>query len=61
MNILLLLIIIPILTIIGILFTRDNKQVRVVSAIGMTFQLITSAIIIPVSYTHLTLPTNREV
>ena len=46
MNILLLLIIIPILTIIGILFTRDNKQVRVVSAIGMTFQLITSAIII---------------
>ncbi|TSA24327.1 MAG: NADH-quinone oxidoreductase subunit M [Bacteroidetes bacterium] len=46
MNILLLLIIIPILTIIGILFTRDNKKVRVVSAIGMTFQLITAAIII---------------
>jgi len=46
MNILLLLIIIPILTIIGILFTRDNKKVHVVSAIGMTFQLITAAIII---------------
>jgi len=46
MNILLLLIIIPILTIIGILFTRDTKQVKVVSAIGMTFQLITAAIII---------------
>lgn len=46
MNILLLLIIIPILTIIGILFARDNKHVRVISAIGMTFQLITSAIII---------------
>ncbi|MBC8314897.1 MAG: NADH-quinone oxidoreductase subunit M [Bacteroidetes bacterium] len=46
MNILFLLIIIPVLTIIGILFTRDNKQVRVVSAIGMTFQLITAAVII---------------
>jgi len=46
MNILLLLIIIPILTIIGILFSRDNKHVRVISAIGMTFQLIVSAIII---------------
>lgn len=46
MNILLLLLFIPVLTIIGILFTRDNKQVRVVSAIGMTFQLIVSAIII---------------
>ena len=46
MNILFLLIIIPVLTIIGILFTRDNKQVRVVSAVGMTFQLITAAVII---------------
>ncbi|MBE0648726.1 MAG: NADH-quinone oxidoreductase subunit M [Bacteroidales bacterium] len=46
MNILLLLIIIPILTIIGILFARDNKHVRVISAVGMTFQLIVSAIII---------------
>ena len=46
MNILFLLLIIPILTIIGILFTRENKQVRVVSAIGMTFQLITAAVII---------------
>lgn len=46
MNILLLLIIIPILTIIGILFAGDNKHVRVISAIGMTFQLIVSAIII---------------
>lgn len=46
MNILLLLIIIPILTIVGIMFTRDNKQVRLVSAIGMAFQLVVSAIII---------------
>ena len=46
MNILFLLLIIPVLTIIGILFTRDNKQVRIVSAIGMTFQLITAAVII---------------
>lgn len=46
MNILFLLIIIPILTIIGILFAGDNKHVRVISAVGMTFQLIVSAIII---------------
>jgi len=46
MNILLLLIIIPFLTIIGILSTKGNRQARVVSAIGMTFQLITAAVII---------------
>jgi len=46
MNILLLLIIIPILTIIGIILCRENKQVRWVSAVGMTFQLITAAILI---------------
>jgi len=46
MNILFLLIIIPILTITGILLARENKHVRVISAIGMAFQLIVSAIII---------------
>ncbi|MFH1159331.1 MAG: NADH-quinone oxidoreductase subunit M [bacterium] len=46
MNILLLLIIIPLLTIVGILFTKGNHHARVVSAIGMTFQLITAAVLI---------------
>jgi NADH-quinone oxidoreductase subunit M len=46
MNILLLFIIIPILTIIGILLSKDLKQARVVAAIGMGFQLLTSAILI---------------
>jgi NADH-quinone oxidoreductase subunit M len=46
MNILLLFIIIPILTIIGILLSKDLKQARVTAAIGMGFQLLTSAILI---------------
>src|SRR5512137_1788075 len=46
MNILLLFIIIPILTIIRILLSKDLKQARVTAAIGMGFQLLTSAILI---------------
>jgi NADH-quinone oxidoreductase subunit M len=46
MNILLLFIIIPLLTITAILFSKENKQVRVISAVGMTFQLITAGILI---------------
>jgi NADH-quinone oxidoreductase subunit M len=46
MNILTLLIIIPFLTIFGILFCKDHKQVKWTSAIGMTLQLITAAVVI---------------
>lgn len=46
MNILLLFIIIPILTIIGILFTKEQNQTRWVAAIGMGLQLITSGVLI---------------
>ncbi len=46
MNILTLFVVIPVLTIFGILFTKDLKQSRMVSAIGMTIQLILSAILV---------------
>jgi len=46
MNILTLLVVIPILTIIAILFTKDNKGARMVSAIGMGVQLITTAVLL---------------
>ena len=46
MNILLLFIIIPLLTIVGILFTRSINQTRWVAAVGMGFQLITAAVLI---------------
>jgi NADH-quinone oxidoreductase subunit M len=36
MNILTLFVVIPVLTVVGILFTKDLKQSRLVSAIGMT-------------------------
>lgn len=42
MNILHFFIIIPVLTMLGIVFCKDNRQVRVVAAIGMSFQLITA-------------------
>lgn len=46
MNILTLLVVIPILTIIAILFTKDLKGARMVSAIGMGVQLITTAVLL---------------
>ncbi|MEI6122971.1 MAG: NADH-quinone oxidoreductase subunit M [Bacteroidota bacterium] len=46
MNILSLFIVIPILTIIGILCTKDYKGARLISAIGMGMQLITSVVLI---------------
>ena len=46
MNILTLLIIVPLLTIIGILFTKELKQTRMVSAIGMGIQLIIAAVLV---------------
>lgn len=46
MNILNLLVIIPVLTMAGIVFSKDMKQVRWASAIGMFFQLIVSIVIL---------------
>ncbi len=46
MNILNLFVIIPFLTIVGILFTKDLKQSRLVSAVGMGIQLIMSFVLI---------------
>ncbi|MFA5328306.1 MAG: NADH-quinone oxidoreductase subunit M [Prolixibacteraceae bacterium] len=46
MNILTLLVVIPILTIIAILFTKDLKGARMASAIGMGVQLITTAVLL---------------
>jgi NADH-quinone oxidoreductase subunit M len=46
MNILSWLVIIPLLTVTGIIFLKDTRKVKLVSAVGMTFQLIVSAVII---------------
>jgi NADH-quinone oxidoreductase subunit M len=46
MNILLLFIIIPLLTIVAILSSKGNKQARVISAVGMSFQLIMAGVLI---------------
>ena len=42
MNILTWLVIIPLLTITGILLVKDARQAKIVSAIGMGIQLIVS-------------------
>lgn len=42
MDILTLLVIIPVVTVIGILFCNNHKQVRAVSAVGMSVQLLQS-------------------
>ncbi|MEI6822924.1 MAG: NADH-quinone oxidoreductase subunit M [Bacteroidota bacterium] len=46
MDILSFFVIIPVLTVLGIVFCRDNKHVRIVSAIGMGIQLILAAVLI---------------
>lgn len=46
MNILSLFVVIPVLTIIGIMFTKDFRGARLVSAIGMGIQLIISGLLI---------------
>ncbi len=46
MNILSLFVVVPILTIVGILFTKDFKGARVVSAIGMGIQLVLAAALV---------------
>ncbi len=46
MNILSLLVLIPLLTIAGILFLKDTRKTRLVSAIGMGIQLIVAAVLV---------------
>ena len=46
MDILTLFIVIPILTIIGILFSKDHKQVKLTAAIGMGLQLVLAGTLI---------------
>jgi len=50
MSILWYFIIIPVLTIIGLLFTRDGKSARIVAASGMFVQLILSAVLLFMYY-----------
>jgi NADH-quinone oxidoreductase subunit M len=51
MNFLTLFVVIPLLTIIGILFAKDMRQTRVISAIGMTIQMFLGAYLV---YAYLT-------
>jgi NADH-quinone oxidoreductase subunit M len=46
MDILTLFVVIPVLTITGILFIKDTRQVRLVSAVGMGLQLIMAAVLV---------------
>ncbi len=46
MDILTLFVVIPFLTMTGILFLRDTRQVRVISALGMGLQLIMAAVLV---------------
>jgi len=46
MNILSLFVVIPLLTVIGILFTKNIQQTRLVSAVGMGIQLIVAAVLV---------------
>jgi NADH-quinone oxidoreductase subunit M len=50
MNILHLLILIPVMTIVSLMFTKDLKGARTVSAIGMGMQLLTSAVLVFLYY-----------
>jgi NADH-quinone oxidoreductase subunit M len=46
MNILSLFVLVPVLTITGILFTKDFKGARIVSAVGMGIQLVLAGVLI---------------
>ena len=46
MDILTLFVVIPVLTITGIVMVKDIRQVRIVSAVGMSIQLILAAVLI---------------
>ena len=45
-NILTLFVVIPVLTMTGILFLKDTRQVRLVAAFGMGLQLILAAVLV---------------
>ena len=51
MDILTLFIVIPLITIVGIVFSKNHLQVKVVSAIGMGIQLLLAGLLI---YLYLT-------
>ena len=42
MDILTLLVVVPFLTVIGLMISRDNKQARLVAAVGMGIQFLQS-------------------
>ena len=46
MNILTLFVVVPLLTVFGILFVKDPRQTRMVSAIGMGIQLILAFVLV---------------
>lgn len=46
MDFLTLFVVVPVLTIIGIVFTKDMKKTRIVSAIGMSIQLLMSVALV---------------
>ena len=46
MDILTLFVVIPVLTITGILFVKDTRQVRLIAAFGMGLQLIMAAVLV---------------
>lgn len=52
MDILTLFVVIPVITIIGMMLCRDNKYVRVVAAIGMSAQLVNAGVLV---YSYLAL------
>jgi len=51
MNILTLLVVIPALTILGLVFTKDHKQARVLSVIGMGIQMIATLYLVWMYFT----------
>ena len=46
MDILTLHVIVPVLTVLAIVFAANNRQVRIISAAGMTIQLIQSVYLV---------------
>lgn len=46
MSFLLLFVIVPLITVLAIIFSKDNKQTRWIAAIGMSVQLVLSAVLI---------------
>ncbi len=60
MSILWFFILIPVLTITGILFTKDGKSARVVAASGMFLQLVMSVVLLILYYIQRNAGNNAE-